>query len=135
MTNATLVAHRGATVAVLVVGGGGLAAATWVGGDHGLAIGLIAFYAVAAVAAYIWSGRDSDVGAIMRAGGDERQRRLDRDATAVSGLAMGVAARDRVGSTQPRGHRRVWGHLLRRWRHLRTDPSGPEATELGSPPR
>jgi len=88
MTNASVTGHRGASVAVLVVGGGGLAAATWVGGDHGLAIGLIAFYAVAAVAAYIWSGRESDVGAIMRAGGDECQRRLDRDATALSGLAM-----------------------------------------------
>ena len=75
-----------------MVGGGGLAAATWVAGDHGLTIGLIVFYAVAAVAAYIWSGRDSDVGAIMRAGGDERQRRLDRDATALSGLAMIAAA-------------------------------------------
>lgn len=67
MTNATLTGHRGATVAVLVVGGGGLATATWVGGDHGLAIGLTAFYAVAAVAAYIWSGRDGDVGAIVSA--------------------------------------------------------------------
>ena len=92
MTNASVTGHRGASVAVLVVGGGGLAAATWVGGDHGLAIGLIAFYAVASVAAYIWSGRDSDVGTILRAGGDERQRRLDRDATALSGLAMIAAA-------------------------------------------
>ena len=92
MTNTSLTGHRGASVAVLVVGGGGLAAATWVAGDHGLTIGLIVFYAVAAVAAYIWSGRDSDVGAIMRAGGDERQRRLDRDATALSGLAMIAAA-------------------------------------------
>ena len=92
MTNTSLTGHRGASVAVLVVGGGGLAAATWVAGDHGLTIGLIVFYAVAAVAAYIWSGRDSDVGAIMRAGGDERQRRLDRDAAALSGLAMIAAA-------------------------------------------
>ena len=28
----------------------------------------------------------------MRVGGDERQRRLDRDATALAGLAMGVTA-------------------------------------------
>ena len=41
MTNASVTGHRGASVAVLVVGGGGLAAGTWVGGDHGLAIGLI----------------------------------------------------------------------------------------------
>jgi hypothetical protein len=92
MTNARVTGHRGATTAVLVVGGGGLAAATWIGGDHGLAVGLIAFYALASAAAYIWSGRDSDVAAVMRAGGDERQRRLDRDATALSGLAMGAVA-------------------------------------------
>ena len=92
MTNARLKGHRGTAVAILVVGGGGLAAATWVGGNHGRAIGLIAFYAVAAIAAYVWSGRDSDVGTILRAGADERQRRLDRDATALSGLAMAVAA-------------------------------------------
>ncbi|MEP6761290.1 MAG: hypothetical protein ABJA93_07980 [Sporichthyaceae bacterium] len=28
----------------------------------------------------------------MRAGGDERQRRIDHDATALAGLAMGVVA-------------------------------------------
>lgn len=92
MTNTTVTGHRGATTAILVGGGGGLAAATWIGGDHGLALGLVAFYAVAAIAAYVWSGRDSDVAAVMRAGGDERKRRLDRDATALSGVAMGVVA-------------------------------------------
>jgi hypothetical protein len=92
MTYATTTGHRGATAAVLLVGGGGLAAATWIGGDHGLALGLVAFYAVATVAAYLWSGRDGDVAAIMRVGGDERQRRLDLDATAYAGLAMGAAA-------------------------------------------
>jgi hypothetical protein len=50
-----------------------LATAIWIGGDHTLSIGLIAFYALAAGAAYVWAGRDSDVGAIMRVGGDERQ--------------------------------------------------------------
>jgi hypothetical protein len=92
MTNILTKGHRGTTAAVLVVGGGGLAVATWVGGDHGLAIGLLIFYAIAALAAYIWAGRDSDVGAIMRAGGDERQRRMDRDATAIAGIAMGATA-------------------------------------------
>jgi hypothetical protein len=88
----TVTGHRGATAAVLVVGGGGLAVATWIGGQHGLALGLVAFYAAAAAVAYVWSGRDSDTGAILRAGGDERQRRLDQDATALAGLAMGLAA-------------------------------------------
>jgi len=92
MANTIATGHRGTTAAVLVVAGGALAVATWIGGDHGLAIGLVAFYAVAAVAAYLWAGRDSDTGAIMRAGGDERQRRMDRDATALAGLAMGSTA-------------------------------------------
>jgi len=92
MSYAQTAGHRGATAAILVVGGGGLAAATWIGGEHGLALGLVGFYALAGLAAYLWSGRDSDVGAILRAGGDERQRRLDRAATAHAGLAMGAAA-------------------------------------------
>jgi hypothetical protein len=84
--------RRGATVGVLVVGGGGVAIATWVSGEHGLAIGLVAIYAVAAVIAYIWSGGKGDVAAILRVGGDERQRGLDRDATAITGLVVVVAA-------------------------------------------
>jgi hypothetical protein len=77
---------------VLLVGGGALTAATWVGGDHGLAIGLLVFYAVAGVVAYLWSGGKGDVAAIMRAGGDERQRAIDRDATSFACIAMVVAA-------------------------------------------
>lgn len=92
MTSTRLTGHRTASTAILLVAGGGLAAATWIGGDHVLAVGLTAFYAVAAVAAYLWSGRDSDVGAIMRVGGDERQQRLGHDATALAGLAMGTVA-------------------------------------------
>jgi hypothetical protein len=92
MTYAKAGGHRPATAAILALGGGALAAATWVGGDHILSIGLVAFYLLAAGLAYLWAGRDSDVGAILRVGGDERQRRLDRDATALSGLAMGLTA-------------------------------------------
>jgi len=92
MTYARTVGHRGATAAVLVVGGGALATATWIGGEHGLALGLVGFYALATLAAFFWSGRDGDVAAIMRVGGDERQRRLDLEATAYAGLAMAVAA-------------------------------------------
>jgi hypothetical protein len=110
MTHATLTPRRAATASVLVVGGGGLAAATWAGGDHGLAIGLLAFYAVAGIVAYIWSGRDTDVAAIMRAGGDERQRRLDRDATAVAGLAMSVAAIIGAIIAAARDHGNVGGY-------------------------
>jgi hypothetical protein len=92
MTPTKSVGHRSATPAILVVGGGALAVAAWIGGDPAIAIGLVAFYAVAGTVAYIWAGRDGDIGAILRVGGDERQQRLDRDATALSGLAMAVAA-------------------------------------------
>ncbi len=92
MTRARAVGHRTAAPAILAVGGGALAVAAWIGGDPVIAIGLVAFYALAVGVAYLWAGRDSDVGAIMRAGGDERQRRLDRDATAVAGLAMALTA-------------------------------------------
>jgi hypothetical protein len=83
---------RAATATVLAIGGVAVATATWFGGDHGWAIGAIAAYAVLAVAAYVWAGQSSDVAALLRGGGDERQRGLDRDATAFTGLAMVVVA-------------------------------------------
>lgn len=79
--------RRLATTAVLVVFGGALAAATWASGDHGTAIGLVVFYAVASVIAYIWSGGSGDVAAIMRVAGDERQKRIDMQATYWAGIA------------------------------------------------
>jgi uncharacterized iron-regulated membrane protein len=84
--------RRGATSIGLVVVGGALAAATRIGGQHGLAVGLVVFYAVCALGAYVWAGRDSDAAAALRADGDERQRRLDRDATAIAGLTMVTVA-------------------------------------------
>jgi hypothetical protein len=84
--------RRGATAGVLVIGGGGVAIATWVSGEHGLAIGLVAIYALSAVIAYVWSGGKGDVAAILRVGGDERQRGMDRDATAITGLVVVLAA-------------------------------------------
>jgi hypothetical protein len=92
MTQSRVGGHRGATAAILAFGGGALAVATWIGGDHVLSLGLVVFYALATGLAYLWAGRDSDVGAILRVGGDERQQRLDRDATALAGLAMGLTA-------------------------------------------
>ena len=68
MSNATATGHRSRTAGVLAIGGGALAVATWIGGEHGLAVGLVVFYAVATLIAYLWSGRDTDVAAIMRAG-------------------------------------------------------------------
>ena len=112
MTYAKAGGHRGATAAILAVGGGALAAATWVGGDHILSVGLIAFYALATGLAYLWAGRDSDVGAIMRVGGDERQRRIDHDATALSGLAMGVTAILGAIVSAARNHGDIGGYGL-----------------------
>jgi hypothetical protein len=84
--------RRFASPAVLVVAGGALALAVWVGGDHGFAIATAAFYLLAAAGAYLISRGRSDLAAIMRTDGDERQRGMDRDATAIAGLAMcGVA--------------------------------------------
>jgi hypothetical protein len=84
--------HRSASAAVLAIGGGALAVALWISGDVAFALVAVAFYAIAATVAYLWSGRDGDVAAILRSGGDERQRGLDRDATAITGLAMAGAA-------------------------------------------
>ena len=74
MTRARAVGHRTAAPAILAVGGGALAVAVWIGGDPVIAIGLLVFYALAVGVAYVWAGRDSDVGAIMRAGGLVRPR-------------------------------------------------------------
>lgn len=73
---------------------------------------LIAFYLLAAGVAYLWAGRDSDVGAVMRVGGDERQRRLDRDAAALSGLAMGLTAIAGAIVSAARNHGDIGGYGL-----------------------
>ena len=86
----TRTGHRGLTAGVLVVAGVALTAATWSHGDHGLAIAIGAFYAVAATVGYLWAGGSGDVAAILRAGGDERQRSIDVEATALTGLVLVV---------------------------------------------
>ena len=96
---------RAATSAVLLVGGGAIAAATWISGDHGFAVAVIVFYVVAAGIAWLWSGGKGDVAAIMRVGGDERQRSLDRDATTIAGIRHGVR-RDRGRGRRDRPGRR-----------------------------
>ncbi|HTN81375.1 MAG TPA: hypothetical protein VMK16_17020 [Acidimicrobiales bacterium] len=67
-------------------------AASLIADDVAIAVVLGVFYVACAIGAYIWAGGSGDVAAIMRAGGDERQRALDRDATAVAGLAVACAA-------------------------------------------
>lgn len=77
---------------VLAVLGGAITVATWVGGDHVTAVGTGVFYVVMCTLVFAWSGRSGDVAAIMRVDGDERQRSLDHDATALSALGMGSCA-------------------------------------------
>jgi hypothetical protein len=83
--------RRAITAAFLLVAGGAVAAGVWSSGDHGFAVGLAMFYVVCAAIAYVWSAGSGDVAAILRVGGDERQRTMDQRATAVSGLVLGMA--------------------------------------------
>jgi hypothetical protein len=92
MPRSTARSRQALSAAVLSVGGGGLAVATWISGSHGLAVGVLGAYLVGGVIAFFWAGGNGDVAAVLRANGDERQRTLDRDATALSAIAMSVAA-------------------------------------------
>lgn len=92
MMKTTVSWRRGMSAVVLLVGGGAVAAATFVNGNIGWAIAAVAFYAVLAMIVFVWAGRSGDVAALLRGSGDERQRSLDRDATAITGLAMSVVA-------------------------------------------
>ena len=83
---------RAASALILLLGGVGVATATWLGGSHGWALAAIVAYALLAAGAYVWAGRSGDVAALLRVGGDERQRGLDRDATAITAIVMSIAA-------------------------------------------
>jgi hypothetical protein len=72
----------------LLVPGAALAIAAWIGGDHNLALSLLAFYVVCSVVVYLWSGRGGDVAAIMRVQGDERQKMIDSQATVATAGAV-----------------------------------------------
>jgi hypothetical protein len=76
------------SAAVLLVAGSALAVGVWLSGDHGFAVGLGVFYVLCALGCYAWSAGSGDVAAIMRAGGDERQRMMDRHATLIAGVAV-----------------------------------------------
>jgi hypothetical protein len=88
MTTMNRTGRRWASALVLLVGGAGVAVATWISGEHGFALFVVAFYVVFATAAYLWAGGSGDTAAIIRVGGDERQRGIDRDATAITGLVV-----------------------------------------------
>jgi hypothetical protein len=76
-----------ATTATLAVLGGAISIASWIGGEHTLALGLAVFYVFGCVGSYLWSRGRGDVAAIMRLSGDERQRLIDIRATAIAALA------------------------------------------------
>jgi hypothetical protein len=92
MTRTMVRGRRGVAAGILIVGGAAVAAATWISGNHAWAIGALAIYAVLAALAFVWASGSGDVAAILRVGGDERQRGLDRDATAITGIVMSLAA-------------------------------------------
>jgi uncharacterized iron-regulated membrane protein len=92
MTDTIRRGHRGAAAAVLLLGGIAVALATWTSGEYGWAIAALVIYAALAGGAFVWAGRRTDVGALLRVDGDERQRGLDRDATAITGLVLSLAA-------------------------------------------
>jgi hypothetical protein len=78
--------RRWASTALLAVLGAAVSVATWLGGEHGFAVGLGVFYLLCCVGAFWWSGGTGDVAALLRLSGDERQRLLDMKATAAAGL-------------------------------------------------
>ena len=86
LTTMNTATRRWAAIALLAALGAAVSAATWVGGDHGFAVGLGGFYLLCCVAAYVWSRGTGDVAALLRLSGDERQRLLDTTATATAGL-------------------------------------------------
>jgi len=93
VTNTTTrTGYRGAVAAVLAIGGIAVAIAAWASGEHGLAIGLLITYGVAAVIAVVWSAGSGDVAAIIRAGGDERQQSIGLHAIAITGMVMVIAS-------------------------------------------
>lgn len=93
-----------------VIPGAILAIAAWIGGEPVLAITLGFLYAPLGVAAYLWSGGQGRVGAMMGVDGDERQRLNYTRAMVVTGwvllvFCLGGIAVDvaRGGSGRPFG--------------------------------
>ena len=92
MKNIHRLTRRALSAIVLATGGLALSTAIWASGSHGFALGSLAFYAVASMIAFRWAGGHGDVAAILSSSGDERQRGLDRDATAITGLSVTLVA-------------------------------------------
>ena len=84
--------RRGATAGVLVVGGGAVVAASLDRGRRGRGDRDGCLVHRVCDRRVLRAGGSGDVAAIMRVGGDERQRSLDRDATIIAGYCMVFAA-------------------------------------------
>ena len=88
--------HRGRSAAVLLVGGGAVVIAAWIGGHPEVAAVVFVAYILLAVVAFVWSGGRGDVAAIMRSSADERQRgiidlRASAGAFVTAVFAIGAA--------------------------------------------
>jgi uncharacterized membrane protein YfcA len=84
--------RRGATTIAMVVVGLALSSALWAHGEREFALGVFGACALLGALAYAWAGGEGDVAAVLGSRADERQRSLDRDATAIAGLVTIVAA-------------------------------------------
>ena len=111
-TTGTRGGRRAGSAWVLVVLGGAIAVAAWLGGQQDLALELAVFYVGAAAVVWHWAGRRGDVAAILGGAGDERQRAIDLRATALSGLAMGLfSLAAGIVSLARTGDAGAWGTL------------------------
>lgn len=72
---------------IMIIGGTGFAAATAAAYGWVAAIAVAALAAVGAIGYYMWSGRDSDTGAMFGQRVDERQSLLRTRAQALAGVA------------------------------------------------
>lgn len=83
---------RGLPALLLGFTGASIGALFLVDGFVGWGVALVTASLLLAGVFYRWAGRSGDVAAALRGNGDERQRRLDLDATAAAGGIMAGAA-------------------------------------------
>jgi hypothetical protein len=99
-------ARTHATTGMLAVLGAAITGATWVGGEHGLAIALAGLDVLSFAGSCLWSRGTGNVAAIIRLSGDERQRLIDIRATATAGPGHDrLLPRRRHRQPRCRGHR------------------------------
>lgn len=89
MTNKTAAI---ASAAAFLVLGAALSIATLVAGSPAWAIGAGVFTVAASAIVLVLGLRDTDLASAIRGGGDERQRRSERDALALAGILTILAS-------------------------------------------